>query len=74
MTMYAFIPARTNSKRVPGKNYKEIAGKPLLYWTVLAATMSKHIEHTFVSVEDRTSLLLLATLHRMWIRWGPRAF
>lgn len=29
-----FVPARDNSKRVPGKNMKEIAGKPLLQYTL----------------------------------------
>jgi CMP-N,N'-diacetyllegionaminic acid synthase len=35
------IPARGGSKRVPGKNIRVIAGKPLLAWTAEAALASR---------------------------------
>jgi CMP-N,N'-diacetyllegionaminic acid synthase len=35
------IPARGGSKRVPGKNIRLIAGKPLLAWTAEAARASR---------------------------------
>ena len=31
----AIIPARGGSKRLPGKNIKGIAGKPLIFWTII---------------------------------------
>ena len=31
--MLAVIPARGGSKRVPGKNIKDLAGKPLIAYT-----------------------------------------
>jgi CMP-N,N'-diacetyllegionaminic acid synthase len=37
MSYLAVIPARGGSKGLPGKNIREIAGKPLLSWSVEAA-------------------------------------
>ena len=36
----AVIPARGGSKRVPMKNIRKIAGKPLIEWTILEAKKS----------------------------------
>lgn len=51
--MVSLIPARGGSKRVPRKNIKMMAGKPLLAWTIEASLNSKHIDRTFVSTEDK---------------------
>ncbi len=48
----AFIPVRGGSKSIPLKNIKEIAGKPLVFWTVEAALNSKEIEEVFVSTDS----------------------
>jgi CMP-N,N'-diacetyllegionaminic acid synthase len=37
MKMVALIPARAGSKRCPGKNTRELAGHPLIAYTVRAA-------------------------------------
>ena len=39
MTRLAIIPARSGSKRFPGKNWANLNGEPLWLWTVEAATM-----------------------------------
>lgn len=38
--MVALIPARAGSKRVPGKNLRKLAGKPLIGYTIEAALES----------------------------------
>lgn len=48
----AVIPARGGSKGVPRKNIKELAGKPLIAWTIEAAKKSKYITRTILSSED----------------------
>lgn len=48
----AIIPARAGSKGLPRKNIKNIAGKPLIVWTIEAALNSKCITKTVVSSED----------------------
>lgn len=47
----AIIPARGGSKRLPGKNIKLLAGKPLIAWTIEAALESKMFDHVFVSTD-----------------------
>ena len=40
MKVAALIPARTGSKGIPGKNFKEFCGKPLYEWTLDEALAS----------------------------------
>ncbi|MGE6571693.1 pseudaminic acid cytidylyltransferase [Psychrobacter namhaensis] len=47
----AIIPARGGSKRLPGKNVKELAGKPMIAWTIEAALESSVFDHVFVSTD-----------------------
>ena len=48
----AIIPARGGSKRLPRKNILDLAGKPLIVWTIEAALKSEYIDHVIVSTED----------------------
>ncbi len=48
----AIIPARGGSKRLPGKNIINLAGKPLISWTIEAARGSKYIDSVIVSTDD----------------------
>jgi CMP-N-acetylneuraminic acid synthetase len=48
----AIIPARAGSKRLPGKNIKELAGKPLIQWTMEAAKNSALLAEVIVSTDD----------------------
>ncbi len=49
----AIIPARGGSKGIPRKNIKELAGKPLIAYTIEAAKKAKKLDMVFVSTEDR---------------------
>lgn len=46
------IPARGGSKGVPRKNIREVAGKPLIAWTIEEAKKSKYIDRLILSTED----------------------
>lgn len=48
----AFIPVRGGSKSIPLKNIKEIAGKPLVYWTVKAANECECIDKVYVATDS----------------------
>ncbi|MCX4352995.1 MAG: acylneuraminate cytidylyltransferase [Lachnospiraceae bacterium] len=48
----AFIPVRGGSKSIPLKNIREIAGKPLVYWTVKAAYECKEIDRIYVATDS----------------------
>lgn len=47
----AVIPARGGSKRLPGKNIKQLGGKPLISWSIDAAKKSKYIDRVIVSTD-----------------------
>lgn len=53
MNILAVIPARGGSKGVPRKNIKELAGKPLIAWTIEAAKESTLVTRIIVSTEDQ---------------------
>lgn len=52
----AIIPARGGSKRLPGKNIKELAGKPLVQHTIDAAEQSSYIDE-IIFTSDREDIL-----------------
>ena len=54
----AVIPARGGSKRLPRKNILELAGKPLIEWTISAAKESQHIDKVVVTSDDKDILAL----------------
>ena len=51
--LLAIIPARGGSKRLPSKNVLELAGKPLIAWTIEAALKSKYVDQVVVSTNDK---------------------
>lgn len=46
------IPARGGSKGVPGKNIRDLLGKPLIAYSIEQAIQSKYIDRVIVSTED----------------------
>jgi N-acylneuraminate cytidylyltransferase/CMP-N,N'-diacetyllegionaminic acid synthase len=49
----AVIPARGGSKGLPGKNIKEMLGKPLIGWSISHAQESKYVDEIFVSTDSQ---------------------
>lgn len=49
----ALIPLRGGSKSIPNKNIKNLAGKPLCFWSLFSAINSKKIDEVWVSTEDK---------------------
>lgn len=49
--MLAIIPARGGSKGLPGKNIKELNGKPLIAYTIESALKSKYIDRVIVTTD-----------------------
>lgn len=50
--MLAIIPARGGSKGLPGKNIKELNGKPLIAYAIEAALNSKYIDKVIVTTDS----------------------
>src|SRR5208282_3693653 len=47
----AVIPARGGSKRIPGKNIRRFAGKPIIAYTIAAASESGLFERVVVTTD-----------------------
>ena len=48
----AIIPARGGSKGLPGKNIKNLNGKPLIAWTIETAMHSDFLDEVMVTSDD----------------------
>jgi CMP-N-acetylneuraminic acid synthetase len=48
----ALVPMKIHSERVPGKNLRDLCGKPLFYWILTALTNSQHIIKTFINTDS----------------------
>lgn len=51
-SVLAIIPARGGSKGLPRKNVLDLAGKPLIAWTIAAALLARCVSRTIVSTDD----------------------
>ena len=51
-TVLAIVPARGGSKGVFRKNIREVAGKPLIAWTIEEVKKSKYVDRFILSSED----------------------
>lgn len=61
------IPARGGSKGVPRKNIRNLAGKPLIAWTIETAKESRYIDTCIVSTEDEE----IKTVSEAWGGYCP---
>jgi CMP-N,N'-diacetyllegionaminic acid synthase len=52
MRVLGIIPARGGSKGIPRKNLVNLAGKPLLEYTIRAAQASRRLSRTILSTDD----------------------
>ena len=52
----AIVPARGGSKRLPGKNLLNLAGKPMIAWTIEAGLRSRYIDKVIVTSDDENIL------------------
>lgn len=64
------IPARGGSKRIPNKNLKTICGKPLIVWTIEAASLAKSLS-TFVVSTDSIEIAQVANNHGVYVVRRP---
>lgn len=48
----AIIPARGGSKGLPGKNVRELCGKPLIVWSIERAKQSRYVDVALVTTDS----------------------
>lgn len=66
----ALIPARGGSKRLPGKNLRDLGGQPLIVWSIRAAQEAAAIDAVLVSTDsvDIRSAALVAGAQAPFLR------
>lgn len=52
MTIAAVVPARSGSKRVPGKNVRMLGGRPLVHWTLAACIEAPSVDRVIFSTDS----------------------
>lgn len=72
------IPARAGSQRLPGKNVRPMAGRPMIQWTLDAACASVLLDRIVVTSDDEAVLALardagVEAIHRPDALAGPEA-
>ena len=73
MDIVAIIPARGGSKGIPNKNIINIAGKPLLSWSIESAQKSRLINKVVVS-SDSPKILSVAQEYNSEIIKRPKKY
>jgi CMP-N,N'-diacetyllegionaminic acid synthase len=70
MNYLAIIPARGGSKGLPGKNIRDMAGKPLITWSIEQALACKAINRVLVSTDSEAiaGVARLAGAEVPWLR------
>ena len=58
MYVIAIIPARSGSKTIQHKNIKELAGRPLLAFSIVVAQRAKLVDRTIVSTDSADYALI----------------
>ena len=52
--LVAVVPMRHNSERVPGKNYRDLGGKPLFHWVVDTLLAIPAIDEVVIDTDSPT--------------------
>ncbi|MDN5067873.1 acylneuraminate cytidylyltransferase family protein [Aliarcobacter butzleri] len=52
-TFLGIIPARGGSKGLPGKNIKELCGKPLIAWSIESGLKSKYLDEVMITTDSK---------------------
>jgi CMP-N,N'-diacetyllegionaminic acid synthase len=51
--MIAIVPARGGSKGLPGKNIRNLCGKPMIAYTIETALESKYVKEVIISTDQK---------------------
>jgi CMP-N,N'-diacetyllegionaminic acid synthase len=63
----AVVPARGGSKSIPGKNIRDLGGKPLLAWSIEVAKHVSEIDRIIVSTDD-------VQIKTVALQWGAEVY
>lgn len=69
----SIIPARERSKGLPNKNFIELGGKPLIYWTIKSSLNCKFIDDSLIT-SDSDQILDFAKQFDVLLKKRPVEF
>jgi len=72
MDAIAIIPARAGSQRIPGKNWKDFHGKPIIQYSIETATRSGQFDRVVVTT-DGPEIAEIAHRSGAMVVWRPKA-
>jgi CMP-N-acetylneuraminic acid synthetase len=49
----ALVPMKHHSERVPGKNFRPLAGRPCFHWIIEALLQSKYIDEVIINTDSK---------------------
>lgn len=65
------IPAKSDSRRLKGKNMAKVAGRPLIYYTIKTAQQSRKIDKIYLSTDSEEIAGYAEKMGVQVIRRGP---
>jgi len=72
MSSIVIIPARGGSKGIPRKNLRPLAGKPLIYYSIVASLGAKSVSKVVVSTDDDEIALFAGRFGAQVLMRDPR--
>ena len=74
MKILAVVPARSGSKRLPGKNKLLLSGIPLIKWTLESARQVPEITDILISTDDPEIIQMCQGVDVLtpWLRGRPK--
>lgn len=51
--IHALLPMKDHSERVPNKNLRNLAGKPLFFWVLESLLASKHVQVVYINTDSK---------------------
>lgn len=74
MTVTAFVPMKGHSARVPNKNIRPLAGKPLYHWITLSLLGAKRVDRVVIETDsDRIAEDVQKNFPRLTVLRRPEA-
>jgi len=70
MSVVCVIPAKGNSRGIPGKNLIDFCGEPLVVWSIMAAKQCRAIDAIIVSTESE-AVSKVAKSHGVSVHFRP---
>ena len=66
--MYALLPMKEHSERIPNKNYKRLFGKPLFFYILDTLRETEIFDATIINTDSSTISALASARYGQWVK------